>query len=80
MTTKGPIKQAIEVIVKNDKGERITTNFYCDYCGYRKFNGYCYDIDDELSIDICKDCRNEILRKGTTKTKLIYTPMGHKKR
>jgi hypothetical protein len=80
MTTKGPIKQAIEVIVKYDKGERITTNFYCDYCGYRKFNGYCYDIDDGLSIDICKDCRNEILKKGTTKTKLIYTPMGHKKR
>lgn len=80
MTTNEQIKEAIKVIVKYDKGVRITTNFYCDYCGYRKFNGYYYDINDDLSIDICKDCRNEILKKGSTKTKLIYTPMGHKKR
>jgi hypothetical protein len=79
MTTNEQLKKAIEVIVKCDRGERITTNFYCDYCGFKKFNGYSYDIEDDLSIEICKDCRNEIQRKGSTKTKLIYTPMGHKK-
>lgn len=73
------MKKAIEVIVKYDRGVKINTNFYCDYCGFKKFNGYNYDIDDEFSIDICKDCRNEILKKGITKTKIIYTPMGHKK-
>lgn len=74
------MRRIVETIVKNSRGERITTTFYCDYCGYKKFNGYYYDINDNHGLDICKDCRNDILKKGSTKTKLIYTNMGHNKR